>query len=55
MIGLCAKYGWLPSAALDEDWALLAELQARVVADNAQDEHDAWQAKVKSGWQTKAH
>ena len=56
MMGLCARFGWLPSDALEEDWALLAELQARVIADDAQAEHDAWQARVRSEWQqTKPH
>lgn len=54
-MGLCAKFGWLPSVALAEDWALLAELQARVIADAAQAEYDAWQERAKSQWQTKPH
>jgi hypothetical protein len=50
VLGLCARFGWLPSAALDEDWATLAALQKRLLDEQAEAEHEAWQAKVRAGW-----
>lgn len=49
-MGLCARFGWLPSQAEKEDWAQLNELQQRVINDDAQQEYSAWEQKVKAGW-----
>lgn len=54
-MGLCARFGWLPSQAYEEDWAELAELQARLVADDAEQEFQQWQDRIKAGWQTTRH
>lgn len=47
VIGLAAHFGWLPSQVLDEDWALLSELQERVTEQNENREVEAWAAKVR--------
>lgn len=49
-MGLCARFGWLPSQAAKEDWATLAQLQKRLVNDDTEQEFTSWQNNVRSSW-----
>lgn len=49
-MGLCVRFGWLPSQAEEEDWATLAQLQKRLVTDDKEAEFENWQKNVKASW-----
>ncbi len=46
-MGLCARFGWLPSQAENEDWATLAELQERLMDDDEQTRYRRWQEEFR--------
>ena len=42
--------GWLPSQVENEDWATLAELQERIIEEQAEGNFQQWQAGVRANW-----
>jgi len=49
-MGLCARFRWLPSQAMREDWATLAELQERLLKEAKEQEFKNWQNQQRQKW-----
>lgn len=51
-MGLCIRLYRLPDEVMRQDWAELAEMQKRLLDDQAENDFERWQNNVRHSWQT---